>query len=438
MAANVSLPSESEREAFATKLRRLAEGTTTSPWPEPRPIRAELPPAPAFDAKLLLPAPLAGYVLDEADRMPCPPDFVAAALIVALGATIGSRCALRPKVRDDWLVVPNLWGAVVGDPSTKKSPGIERGLKFLDRLEADEADRQDRRIVAYAAELAAFEARKAAIEKTMADAARGKLKDSAAAAMAGAVEELKALVAPDEPAARRYRTSDATVAKIGDILSKSPDGLLVFRDELVGLLASWEADGHEGDRAFYLEAWNGLGSFAIDRIGRGSLLIKRLTLSVFGGIQPEMLGRYLSRVVHGCDNDGRMQRFQLLVYPEPVPWEWRDRYPTRGVREAVRDVFLRLAAFDPVDDGASPADDFQPVPAFAFAPARTLEEVHRRYPDAEAIIETASTVSACVRCVHASAFGNCGVPERAGLAERFMLTKHPEAGAGCTTFEVAS
>ena len=74
----------------------------------------------------------------------------------------------------------------------------------------------------------------------------------------------------------------------------------------------------------------------------------------------------------------------------------------------------------------------------AFAPARTLEEVHRRYPDAEAIIETASTVSACVRCVHASAFGNCGVPERAGLAERFMLTKHPEAGAGCTTFEVAS
>ena len=366
MVAASSFMSETEREAVASKLRALNGTHAPEPWPDPRPIRAELPPAPAFDASLLLPPPLAGYVLDEADRMPCAPDYVAAALVVALGATIGSRCALKPKVRDDWLIVPNLWGAVVGDPSSKKSPGIERGLKFLDRLEADEAERQDRRVVAYKAELAAFEARKAAIEKTMADAARGKLKDAAAVTMAGAVEELKALTAPEEPAARRYRTNDGTVAKVGDLLSKSPDGLLVFRDELVGLLASWDAQGNEGDRAFYLEGWNGLGGFAIDRIGRGSLLIRRLTLSVFGGIQPDLLGRYLSRVVHACDNDGRAQRFQVLVYPEPVAWEWRDRYPTRGVREAVRDVFLRLAAFDPVDDGAAPPDDFQPVPAFSF------------------------------------------------------------------------
>jgi hypothetical protein len=55
-----------------------------------------------------------------------------------------------------------------------------------------------------------------------------------------------------------------------------------------------------------------------------------------------------------------------MVFPEAVPWEWRDRYPVHGAREAVRDVFLRLAAFDPVDDGAAPPDEFQRVPAFAF------------------------------------------------------------------------
>jgi hypothetical protein len=74
----------------------------------------------------------------------------------------------------------------------------------------------------------------------------------------------------------------------------------------------------------------------------------------------------------------------------------------------------------------------------AFAPARTLEEVRRRYPDAVAYIETASTVPACVRCVHASAYGNCGIPERAGLSERFVLVKHPAGGAGCLVFEGAS
>jgi len=74
----------------------------------------------------------------------------------------------------------------------------------------------------------------------------------------------------------------------------------------------------------------------------------------------------------------------------------------------------------------------------AFAPARTLEEVRRRYPDAVVLIETASTVPACACCIHASTFGNCGIPERAGLSERFMIVKHSSGGAGCPVFEAAS
>jgi len=74
----------------------------------------------------------------------------------------------------------------------------------------------------------------------------------------------------------------------------------------------------------------------------------------------------------------------------------------------------------------------------AFAPARTREEVRRRYPDAVAYVETASTLAACVRCVHASAYGSCGIPERANLSEPFMLVNHPAGGAGCLVFEGAS
>ena len=63
-------------------LDALASKTSTE-WPEPRPIKSELPPAPSFDAGLLLPAALATYVADEADRMPCAPDFIAASLLVS-------------------------------------------------------------------------------------------------------------------------------------------------------------------------------------------------------------------------------------------------------------------------------------------------------------------------------------------------------------------
>jgi hypothetical protein len=90
--------------------------------PQPRPICAALHPVVPFDPIALLPEALRDWVMDEADRMPCAPDFVAAAVVVALGTTIGARCAIKPKARDCWLVVPNLWGGNVGLPSAKRSP----------------------------------------------------------------------------------------------------------------------------------------------------------------------------------------------------------------------------------------------------------------------------------------------------------------------------
>lgn len=332
-------------------------------WPQPKEIKTDLPPAPPFDASALLPPTLADFVLDEADRMPCPPDYIAAALIVGLGSVIGARCALKPKRRDDWIVTPNLFGGIVGDPSSKKSPALGTVTRFLDRLEAKEAEKLDDARNIFAAETAAFEAHQCAIKASMKKAAAGKgdhLK------MNAAIADLQGLQAPEEPKVRRFKANDTTTEKLGDLLVHNPQGMLVYRDELVGLLASWEQAGKEGDKAFFLEGWNGTSSYNIDRIGRGSLQIDNLCISVFGGIQPELLERYLASISNSLDNDGRIQRFQVMVYPEAVPWQWRDRHPVKGAREAVRDLFDRLASFDPVQDGAAPNDDFVKLPHFCF------------------------------------------------------------------------
>lgn len=352
----------SKLAATADQLRQVVQEASEN-WPRPTDIKADMPPAPVFDGPTLLPKPLCEFVLDEADRMPCSPDYVAAALIVALGSVIGARTAIKPKRRDDWIVTPNLFGGVVGDPSSKKTPAINTVLRFLDRLEARESDRHTERMKVHEAEMAAFSARQAAIQSVMKKAASGK---GDGLKMDLAVADLQSLEPPEEPRQRRFKTNDGTVAKIGDILVGSPAGLMVFRDELVGLLASWDREGNEGDRAFYLEGFNGTGSFNIDRVGRGSLFVKTVCLSVFGGIQPELLERYLAGMVSSLDNDGRFQRFQVLVYPEPVAWQWRDRYPVSGSREYIRDLFDRLAEFDPLQDGAAPADDFVKLPWFPF------------------------------------------------------------------------
>ena len=163
-------------------------------WTEPKEIKTDLPPAPAFDAKTLLPPTLADFVLDEADRMPCSPDYIAAALVVCLGSVIGARCGIKPKRRDDWIVTPNLFGGIVGDPSSKKSPALATVTRFLDRLEAKEAAKLEEAKKIFAAETAAFEAHQSAVKASMKKAAGGKgdhLK------MNAAIADLQDLQAPE-------------------------------------------------------------------------------------------------------------------------------------------------------------------------------------------------------------------------------------------------
>lgn len=333
-------------------------------WPVPKPIQAALHPVPAFDPDTLLPEALRGWITDEADRMPCPPDFIAAGALVALGAIIGARCAIKPKSRDSWLIVPNLWGGIVGLPSAKKSPAIGAALKPLDRLIARAMEAYRAGVEAFDADKTVFEAKKEAIEFRIKAAAKNAKKgdlDSIAKELQGHRQQ-----APEAPILRRYKSNDTTVEKLGELLRENPAGLLVLRDELVGLIASWDKEGREGERAFYLEAWNGNASFDTDRIGRGSIFIPNLCVSIFGGIQPDKLTGYLEQAANALANDGMLQRFQLLVFPDHRAWEWRDRIPAKDARDRAFAVFDALADFDPVAWGAAPVDDFAKFPHFRF------------------------------------------------------------------------
>ena len=343
-----------------------SSAVSNADWPAPKPIQAALHPVPAFDADTLLPEALRGWVMDEADRMPCPPDFIAAGALVALGAIIGARCAIKPKSLDSWLIVPNLWGGIVGLPSAKKSPAIGAALKPLDRLTARamEAHRAD--LDAFEADNTVFEAKRDAIESRIKLAAKakegkGENLDSIAKELQGYRQQ-----APEAPTLRRYKSNDTTVEKLGELLRENPSGLLVMRDELVGLIASWDKEGREGERAFYLEAWNGSASFDTDRIGRGSIFIPNLCVSIFGGIQPDKLTGYLEQAANALANDGMLQRFQLLVFPDHCAWEWRNRIPAKEARDRAFAVFDTLADFDPVAWGAAPIDDFAKFPHFFF------------------------------------------------------------------------
>lgn len=84
--------------------------------PEPESIGQQLPTVPPLDTALI-PAPLRNWIADVAHRMQCPVDYCAVGALVALAGVVGAAIGIRPKRKDDWLVVPNLWGGVIGPPS---------------------------------------------------------------------------------------------------------------------------------------------------------------------------------------------------------------------------------------------------------------------------------------------------------------------------------
>jgi putative DNA primase/helicase len=160
--------------------------------------------------------------------------------------------------------------------------------------------------------------------------------------------------------------NDSTIEKLGELLNENPRGLLHYRDELTGWLGTLDREGHENDRAFFLEAWDGRGRYTYDRIGRGTLHIEAACVSMLGGIQPGPLAQVLRAAVRGgAGDDGLLQRFQLLVYPDaPKMWVNVDRWPNNAARDRAFDVFRRLDRLTPETLGA-PVEDGLPILRFA-------------------------------------------------------------------------
>ncbi|HNI63928.1 MAG TPA: DUF3987 domain-containing protein, partial [Agitococcus sp.] len=336
--------------------------------PDPLPITSSFAPVMPFSADLL-PTALQEFVYDEADRMPAPVSFVAVSVLVALGSVIGASCGIKPKQKDDWLIVPNLWGGIVAPPTSKKSPAIDSGMRPLNFLINKARESYESDLKSHEKDKMLYKSKLEGLEADLKSASKTSSKNKPQKTR----EELAELICqerenePMPPCLRRYKTNDCTVPKLGELECANPNGILVLRDELIGLLAGLDKEGKEEDRAFYLEGFNGTGSYDTDRIMRGSLFIKNHCLSVFGGIQPDKLIAYLEQAYSGLGNDGLLQRFQMLVYPDSIEWQYRDRYPNREAANVVFDIFKKLSETDFIEFGAYPTDEYNKRPYFRFS-----------------------------------------------------------------------
>lgn len=322
-------------------------------WPEVKPLDDPLPPVNQF-ARELLPESLCPWVADIAERTQAPIEYVAVSAMVSLGAALGGKIAVRPKRQDDWQEFANLWGAVIGPPSWMKSPALDEGKYPLERIEAAQ-------IESFEAVHEAWEA-DAEAAKVLRDGARDRARQAARKGQSFDRMELVAQSIPEEPRPPRLLVNDATIPALCDVLRFNPNGVLVFRDELSGLIAELDREGMEGSRGFYLTGWSGKSGHTQDRIQRGTnLRVPRVCLSLLGGIQPARVAPLLRESIATGGADGFLARFSLTVWPDS-PGEYRaiDRTPDLEARQRALTVFENLYRATPDAVGAEVQDGLPP------------------------------------------------------------------------------
>jgi hypothetical protein len=251
----------------------------------------------AFPITALAP-PFRGYAEEGAIAVGVPVEMVAVPLIVAFGAAMGHHLVLRLK--SGFHQLPVLFAGVVAPPGSAKSPAQAEALRPLRNLQHF-----------------MVQAHQDALQQAGANVGGGKQ---------GA----------PLPTLDHLYTSDATMEAIAPMLVTS-SGLLVYHDELLGLIRSCDAyrSGRGADRQGWLTLWSG-GPIKVDRKSAPTIYVAHPAVSVLGGTQPEMLREF--RNPNG-GRDGLTERF-LWIYPDTTPAFWTTETVSQQTIREVTACFL--------------------------------------------------------------------------------------------------
>ena len=277
----------------------------------------------------VLPEPARGFVVAASKALGCDSSYVALPLLVALGAAIGNTRRLR--VKRAWEVPPILWGAIVGESGTTKSPAFRLVLRPIRVW-------QQKALEAHATAAKAHEEDMAHYEK----------------ALTAWKRDRKTIEPPPEkpeaPRAERYVVSDTTTEALAPILLDNPRGVLLARDELAGWIGSFDryAGGKGGgDSAHWLSMYSAENIVVDRKTGTPrTLFVPRAAVCVLGGVQPGILHRALGAEHRESGLAARL----LLTCPPRKPKRWTEADVDEATERQLAEVFARLYGLESATD----------------------------------------------------------------------------------------
>lgn len=245
-----------------------------------------------------LPPPIQDVVFSASDVKGSPPEVMALSMLVACAAACDDRFQVQPRANEPgWRESARLWGVVVGDPSSKKTPAMKLAMSSL-------SDTNQVMLLKYVSARAEYD-RQVKVHNL------AEKKSLKAEADGDGMPERA--TAPVPPRNERIITNDGTTEGITKLLADNERGLLYYTDELtswLGGMGRYSANGGAADRAFWLECYQG-GSKVIDRASAPPVNVPNLSVNVIGSIQPDRIRSLAAKM----DDDGLLQRCMVVVIP---------------------------------------------------------------------------------------------------------------------------
>jgi hypothetical protein len=294
--------------------------------PEPPEERDELAPAlewtpPPFPLEVL-PSTIREFARDVARSANSTPDAVAAGILAAASASLGSARSF--SVNGDFVNYASLYLLVSGDSGSGKSPALKFAFAPVEELDLVLVREYQQ------AKLKHAEARRE-FEKLLAAWKRADGHGSVP------IEPMK----PPQP---RILMSDLTLAVLARAMRDSPRGICLRYDELGGWLKDMNrySDGRGADRERYLEAW----SYSMIKVSRrgtdddGDLVVEKPFLSIVGNVVPTTLTDLAAETWKS--DEGLLNRF-LICTLRRIPANPEIEPPVRReLLEHYRETIRRL------------------------------------------------------------------------------------------------
>ncbi|MEY8872275.1 DUF3987 domain-containing protein [Francisella philomiragia] len=278
--------------------------------PKPIPLPSDRKELPIFNIDCL-PKVIADYVDNLANAMQQPRQYIATSCLVSIAGLLGNKVCLDV---DDRKAYPILWGMLIGDSGTGKTPSINEPMQPIKEIDKELLDDYLKNYASYQTALELHE-----IElKTL----KANLKDCKDEQKQSIKEEIEAFekLKPIKPYSKEICINTATKeALLSQLADDSPNGLILEIDELMDFIHSIIRTEKVEDHKLYVEAYN-CGSFKGKTQKHGTKYVDNITIHIIGGVQTQRLLEFTNKY----NGSGLLARFQLIPIAEKQQRTYKD------------------------------------------------------------------------------------------------------------------